>query len=74
VYRLLVGKPGGKSPLGRPRHSWEDNIKVDVLEIVWGDVDWACSTNGGEEERVYVVGGKARGKEITKKTKTWFGG
>jgi hypothetical protein len=37
VYRLLVGKPEGKRPLGRPRRRWIDNIKMDLLEIV---VDW----------------------------------
>jgi hypothetical protein len=40
VYRLLVGKPEGKRPLGRPRRRWIDNIKVDLLEIEWGVVDW----------------------------------
>jgi hypothetical protein len=40
VYRLLVGKPEGKRPLGRPRRRWVDNIKMDVLEIGWGSVDW----------------------------------
>jgi hypothetical protein len=38
--RVLVGKPGGKRPLGRPRHRWEDNIKVDLREIGRGCVDW----------------------------------
>jgi hypothetical protein len=33
VYNILVGKPEGKRPLGRPRHKWEDNIKVDLKEI-----------------------------------------
>jgi hypothetical protein len=40
VYRLLVGKPEGKRPLGRPRHRWIDNIKMDVLEIGLSVVDW----------------------------------
>jgi hypothetical protein len=40
AYRLLVGKPEGKRPLGRPRRSWVDNIKMDLLEIGWGGVDW----------------------------------
>jgi hypothetical protein len=40
VYRLLVGKPEGKRPLGRPRRRWVDNIKMDRLEIGWGGVDW----------------------------------
>jgi hypothetical protein len=39
AYRLLVGKPGGKRPLGRPRLRWVDNIKMDLLEIGWGGVD-----------------------------------
>jgi hypothetical protein len=40
VYRLLVGKPEGKRPLGRPRYKWIDNIKMDLLEIGLNDVDW----------------------------------
>jgi hypothetical protein len=40
VYRLLVGKPEGKRPLGRPRHRWMDNIKMDLLEIGLNVVDW----------------------------------
>jgi hypothetical protein len=39
-YKVLVGKPEGKRPLGRPRRRWEDNIKIDLKEIVWGDMDW----------------------------------
>jgi hypothetical protein len=38
--RLLVGKPEGKRPLGRPRHSWVDNIAMDLGDFEWGDVDW----------------------------------
>jgi hypothetical protein len=40
VYRLLVGKPEGKRPLGRPRRRWIDNIKMYILEIVLSVVDW----------------------------------
>jgi hypothetical protein len=39
MYRLLVGKPEGKRPLGRPRRRWMDNIKMDLLEIGLSDVD-----------------------------------
>jgi len=39
VYRVLVGKPEGKRPLGRPRHRWEDNIKMDVQEVGYGGMD-----------------------------------
>jgi hypothetical protein len=40
MYRLLVGKPEGKRPLGRPRCRWVDNIRMDLGEEGWGDVDW----------------------------------
>jgi hypothetical protein len=40
VYRLLVGKPEGKRPLGRPRRRWIDNIKMDLLERGSSVVDW----------------------------------
>ena len=40
VYRVLVGKPEGKKPLGRPRRRWEDNIKMDVQEVGCGGMDW----------------------------------
>ena len=40
VHRVLVGKPEGKRPLGRPRHRWEDNIKMDIQEVGGGRGDW----------------------------------
>ena len=40
VYRVLVGKPGGKRPLGRPRHRWEDSITMDLQEVGCGGMDW----------------------------------
>jgi hypothetical protein len=42
VYRLLVGKPEGRRPLGRPRRRWIDNIKMDLLGIGLSVVDWIC--------------------------------
>jgi hypothetical protein len=39
-YNILVGRPEGRRPLGRPRRRWEDNIKMDLKEIGFGDVDW----------------------------------
>jgi len=40
VFRVLVGKPEGKRPLGRPRHRWEDNIKMDLQEVDREGMDW----------------------------------
>jgi hypothetical protein len=40
AYRLLVGMPEGKRPLGRPRCRYVDNIRMDLGEVGWGDVDW----------------------------------
>jgi hypothetical protein len=40
AYNILVGKPEGRRPLGRPRRRWENNIKMDLMEIGFGDVDW----------------------------------
>ena len=39
AYRVLVGKPDGKRPLGRPRPRWEDNIKMDLQVVEWGGMD-----------------------------------
>jgi hypothetical protein len=40
VYNILVGRPEGRRPLGRPRRKWEDNIKTDLRETGFGDVNW----------------------------------
>jgi hypothetical protein len=40
AYSILVGRPEWRRPLGRPRRRWEDNIKMDLMEIWFGDVDW----------------------------------
>jgi hypothetical protein len=40
TYRILVGRPEGRRPLGRPRRRWEDNIKMDLQEVGWGGMDW----------------------------------
>ena len=40
VYRVMVGKPGGRRPLGRPRRRWEDNIKMDLQVVGCGGMDW----------------------------------
>jgi len=40
AYRVLMGKPEGKRPLGRPRHRWKDNIRMDLQEVGCGCMDW----------------------------------
>jgi len=40
VYKVLVGKPAGQRPLGRPKHRWENNIKMDVQEVGCRGMDW----------------------------------
>jgi hypothetical protein len=47
AYRSLVGKTEGKRPLGRPRRRWVDNIRMDLGEVGWGDMDWIGS---GQEQ------------------------
>jgi hypothetical protein len=51
VYGLLVGKPEGKRPLGRPRCRWLDNIKTDLGEIGWCDEDWSGVVRDREKWR-----------------------
>jgi hypothetical protein len=54
AYRLLVGKPDGKGPLVRPRRRWVDNIKMDLLEICWGGVDWIGLAQDRDKWRALV--------------------
>jgi hypothetical protein len=54
MYRLLVGKPEGKRPLGRPRWSWVDNIKMDLAQIGLGDVDWIGIVQDRDKWRALV--------------------
>jgi hypothetical protein len=53
-YRLLVGKREGKRPLRRSRRRWVDNIKMDVLEIGWGGVDWIGLAQDGDRWTAHV--------------------
>ena len=46
IYKVLVGKHEGKRPLGRPRHRWEDNIKMDLQEVVCGCMEWIKLAQG----------------------------
>jgi hypothetical protein len=54
VYRVLVGKPEGKRPLGRPRRSWENNIKADLQEVGCGGMDWIELAKGRDRWRAVV--------------------
>jgi len=54
VYRVLVGKPEGKRPLGRPRHRWEDNIKMNLQEVGCGGMDWLDVAQVGDRWRAVV--------------------
>jgi hypothetical protein len=47
AYKILVGKPEGKRPLGRPRRRWEDNININLSEIGLEAVDWIHLGSGG---------------------------
>jgi hypothetical protein len=54
AYSILVGKPEGKRPLGRPRRRWVDNIKMDLREIGWDGVDWIDVAQGRDQWRALV--------------------
>jgi hypothetical protein len=54
AYRILLGKPEGKRPLGRPRRRWVDNIKMDLREIGWDGVDWIDSAEDRNRWRALV--------------------
>jgi hypothetical protein len=51
-YRIFVGKPDGKRPLGRPRRRWVDNIKMDLREIGWSCIDWIHLAQDRDQWRV----------------------
>jgi hypothetical protein len=54
AYRIVVGKPEGKRRLGRPRCRWMDNIKMDLREIGWGDMDWIDLSEGKNQWKALV--------------------
>jgi hypothetical protein len=53
-YRILVGKPEGNRPLGRPRRSWVDNIKMNLREIGWDGIDWIDMTQDRDQCRALI--------------------
>jgi hypothetical protein len=54
AYRILVGKPEGKRPLGRPRRRWVDNIKIDLREVGWEGMDLIDRAQDRDRWRAYV--------------------
>jgi hypothetical protein len=54
VYKVLVERPEEKRPLGRPRHRWEDRIRMDLREISFGGVDWIRLAQDRDRWRVVV--------------------
>jgi hypothetical protein len=54
AYRILVGKPEGKKPLGTPRRRWEDNIKIDLRETGWDRIDWIDLAQDRDQWRALV--------------------
>jgi hypothetical protein len=54
AYRILVGKPEGKRPLGRPRRRWVDNIKIHLREIRWSGMDWIYLAQDRDQWRALV--------------------
>jgi hypothetical protein len=54
AYRILVGRPEGRRPLGRPRRRWEDNIKMDIREVGWEDKNWIDLSQDRDRWRALV--------------------
>jgi hypothetical protein len=54
AYRILVGRPEGRRPLGRPRRKWEDNIKMDLQKVGWEGVDWIDMAQDKDRWRAVV--------------------
>jgi hypothetical protein len=54
AYRISLGKPEGKRPLGRPRYRWVDKIKMDLRDIGWGGMNWINLTQDSNQWRAIV--------------------
>jgi hypothetical protein len=54
AYNILVGKPEGKTPYGRPRRGWEDNIRLDLKGIMWRDVIWMHMAEDRDRRRALL--------------------
>jgi hypothetical protein len=54
AYRVLVGRPEGRRPLGRPRRRWNDNIIMDLQEVGWGGMEWIDMAQDRDRWRAVV--------------------
>jgi hypothetical protein len=54
AYRIMVGKPEGKTLLGRPRRRWVDNIKIDLREIGWNGMEWIDLAQDRDQWRAHM--------------------
>jgi hypothetical protein len=75
AYKILVGKPEGRRPLGKPRRRWVDNIKMDLKEIEWDDIDWTDLAQEGPVEDSCEYGNEPSGSikcwEVLEKLHKW---
>jgi hypothetical protein len=67
AYRILMGKPEGRRPLGRPRRRWVDNVKIDLGEVGWDFVDWVDLAQDRDQWR----GSCEHGNEPSGSIKFW---
>jgi hypothetical protein len=65
VCRVLVGKPEGKRPLGRPRHRWEENVRMDLQEVGCGCEDWIGLAQDRDTWRALVSAERKAGNFLT---------
>jgi hypothetical protein len=54
AYKLLVEKPEGRRLIGRPRRRWVDDIRMDLVEVGWGDMNWICLAQDRNRRRAFV--------------------
>jgi hypothetical protein len=54
AYKLFIGQPEGKRPLGRPRRRWEYNIRMNIRQVAWEGVDWIHLAQGTDQWRTLV--------------------